>query len=103
MDSSKRLVSQKKREPRLAVRAVKGTLFSTEGGREGGQRQNVISEVKKEHVFLKEKPLDLTLATFWHFCARCFQSYLTATAIKSSSHGYTIVQKLRVSNGFYFF
>lgn len=70
MDSSKKLVSQKKREPRLAVRAVKGTLFSTEGGREAGQKQNVISEVKKD-VFLKEKPLVLTRATSWLFCARC--------------------------------
>lgn len=33
MASSHRLASQKNREPRLAVRAVKGTLFSTEGRR----------------------------------------------------------------------
>lgn len=38
MASSQRLASQKNREPRLAVRAVKGTLFSTGGG--GGGREN---------------------------------------------------------------
>lgn len=39
MASSQRLASQKNREPRLAVRAVKGTLFSTGGG--GGGRENM--------------------------------------------------------------
>lgn len=42
MASSHRLASQKNREPRLAVRAVKGTLFSTGGEEEeeeqGGER-----------------------------------------------------------------
>lgn len=72
MDSSKRLVSQKKREPRLAVRAVKGTLFSTEGGREGGQRQNLISELKKDRVFQKKKPFVLIFATSWLFLCKMF-------------------------------
>lgn len=39
MASSQRLASQKNREPRLAVRAVKGTLFSTGGGGAGGGRE----------------------------------------------------------------
>lgn len=39
MASSQRLASQKNREPRLAVRAVKGTLFSTGGG--GGRREDM--------------------------------------------------------------
>lgn len=39
MASSQRLASQKNREPRLAVRAVKGTLFRTGGG--GGGRENM--------------------------------------------------------------
>ncbi len=49
----------------------KGTLFSTERGREGGQRQNVISEVKKEHVFPKRETTCFgPLKRPWHFCAR---------------------------------
>lgn len=50
MASSHRLASQKNREPRLAVRAVKGTLFSTGGRRrrsqeeEGGERGDRRSE-----------------------------------------------------------
>ena len=43
MASSQRLASQKNREPRLAVRAVKGTLFST-GGRRGRERKHVTPE-----------------------------------------------------------
>lgn len=51
MASSHRLASQKNREPRLAVRAVKGTLFSTGGEEEEGQEEEEEEgRERKRHV-----------------------------------------------------
>lgn len=90
MESSQSCASQKNRELRLAVRAVKGTLFSTEGG--GGEKT---SHLRQRNLYcyctvVHPPPPHLPSAWYslerhWH-SSSCFNCTVTVISV------YTVYQ-----------